>query len=82
MKKFMVYLDDGQSCYKVAVPAKDKKDAIEFCNGNGEVICVKDVTEEYPLSLSKIAQALMAHGFSVSERDFILRTLARYDIAE
>ena len=41
MKKlhvYDVYLDDGRDCFKVTVPAENKKDAEAFTAGNGEVI--------------------------------------------
>ena len=82
MRKFMVYLDDGRDCYRIAVPAKDKKDAIKFCEGNGDVIGVKDVTEEYPISLDKISKALVCAQFGGVEIDLILRTLSKCNIAE
>ena len=82
MKKFMVYLDDGKNCYKVAVPAENKNDAIKFCEGNGEVISVKDVTEDYPISLDKVGKALALAQFGGVEIDLILRTLSRCNIAE
>ena len=82
MKKFMVYLDDGRDCYKVAVPAENKKDAIKFCEGNGEVISVKDVTEDYPISLDKVGKALALAQFGGVEIDLILRTLSKCNIAE
>ena len=51
MKKYMVYLDDGRDCYKVAVPAANEKAARKYVEGNGEVIAVKDISEDYPISL-------------------------------
>lgn len=80
LRKYMVYLDDGESCYKVAIPAKNEKAAREYVAGNGEVIAVKDVTDEYPISLNKVAQAL--RDFGDTERDIILRTLQSKGIAE
>ena len=46
MKKYMIYLDDGRDCYKLAIPAKDEKAAREYVQGNGEVIAVKEVTND------------------------------------
>ena len=58
MKKYMVYMDDGRDCFKVAVPANNEKTARKYVEGNGEVIAVKDITEDFPISLDKVAQAL------------------------
>lgn len=30
MKKYMVYMDDGRDCFKVAVPAKTEKEARKY----------------------------------------------------
>ena len=57
MKKYMVYLDDGKDCFKVAVPAVNEKAARKYVEGNGEVIAVKDITEDFPISLDKVVQA-------------------------
>lgn len=37
MKKYMVYMDDGRDCFKVAVPAMNEKEARKYVEGNGEV---------------------------------------------
>ena len=62
MKKYMVYMDDGRDCFKVAVPANNEKAARKYVEGNGEVIAVKDITEDFPISLDKVAQALKMHS--------------------
>ena len=82
MKKFMVYLEDRNNVYKVAVPAKNKKAAIEYVHGNGDVIMVKDVTDEYPISVSKVGDALRHAGFGGVEIDLIMRCLTSCNIAE
>lgn len=82
MKKFMVYLEDRNNVYKVAVPAKSKKAAIEYVRGNGEVIAVTDVTGDYTISIEKVGQALHAAGFGETEMDFITRCLLTCNIAE
>ena len=82
LRKFIVYLDGGSDCFKIAVPAKNKKEAIKFCEGNGDLISVKDVTEEYPIDLSRVYKALLNAGFGYKEIDFITRTLQETQIAE
>lgn len=81
-RKYMVYLDDGRNVFKVAVAAICEEAAMAFVAGNGEVIAVKDVTEEYPIDNSKVMDALIAGGFGEYERDFICRALAEFGIAE
>lgn len=83
MRKFFVYLDDGsENVMKVAIPAKNEKDAREYVSGNGEVIAVKDVTDRYPISLEYVAKALINAGFGQTETDLITRTLQINDIAD
>lgn len=82
MKKYMVYMDDGRDCFKVAVPAKDEKAARRYVEGNGEIVAVKDVTEDYPISLDKVTRALKNAGFGQIEIDLVGRCLSFNDIAE
>ena len=82
MKKYMVYLDDGKDCYKLAIPAKDEKAAREYVQGNGEVIAVKEVTNDYSISADKVTQALQNAGFSKYEMDFITRSLREINICD
>lgn len=82
MKKYMVYLDDGRDCFKAAIPAANEKAARKYVEGNGEVIAVKDITEDFPISLDKVAQALKNAQFGQIEIDLITRCLSFNDIAE
>lgn len=82
MKKYMVYMDDGRDCFKVAVPAVSEKAARKYVEGNGEVIAVKDITDDYPISLDKVVQALRNAQFGQTEIDLITRCLSFNDIAE
>lgn len=82
LRKYMVYMDDGHDCFKLAIPAKDETHARELVSGNGDVISVKDVTGEYPISLDSVSNALLSLGFGRTEIDLILRTLSICDIAE
>lgn len=79
----MVYLEDGDYCYKAAVPAADKEEAVKFCEGNGRVVSVDDVTEYFDIKIDDIRDALNeASGLSQHEVDYILRTLTETGIAE
>ncbi len=82
MRKFMVYMDDGRDVYKLAIPAADEAAARKYTEGNGEVISVKDVTEDYPISLDKVVEALRLAQFGQAEIDFISRCLSFDRIAE
>ena len=82
MKKFMVYMEDREDVFKVAVPAESEKKAREYVDGNGEVIAIKDVTTDYPISNDKVARALEAAGFGKIEMDLITRALYQIGIAD
>lgn len=75
MKKYMVYLDDGETCFKIAVPAINERKAKEYVSGNGNVIAIRDITEEFPIDLDKVAQALRLASFGNTEIDLITRCL-------
>lgn len=82
MKKYLVYLDDSTDCFKVAVPANDEKAARKYVEGNGEIIAVKDISDDYPIDLNKVVQALRSAQFGQIEIDLITRCLSFNDIAE
>lgn len=82
MKKYIVYMDDGKNCFKIAVPAKNEKAAREYVKGNGEIIAVKDATEEFPISAEKVVSALSSAHFGEIEVDLIIRCLQMNNITE
>lgn len=86
MKKYFVYVEDnfgGEDIfYRLALPAKNEKEAKAFGEQNGRVIKVEDVTERYYISLDKVSEALQVAHFGEIEIDFILRTLSKMKIAE
>lgn len=73
LRKYMVYLDDGKNVFKCAIPAQNEEKAKEYASGNGEIIAVKDVTDEFSISLVRVENAL--DGLDKFEKDFILRAL-------
>ena len=46
IKRYVAYLDDGETVYKVNVPARYSKEVIEYCAGNGEVVAIKEIVEK------------------------------------
>lgn len=81
-KKYSVYIDDGQNCFKVAIPARNEAEARKYVEGNGEVIAVKEITEDFPISVEKVETALSMYGFGQTEKDLITRTLLMTNIAD
>ena len=82
LRKYVVYLDDGELVYKLYVPAVNEEAAKIYCEDNGDIVAVKDVTEEFPISANCVAAALRNYGFGETEMDLILRTLQTTGIAE
>lgn len=80
MNKYMVYLDDGENVFKVAVPAESVESACKFVQGNGEVIAVKDVTDDYQILERDVIDALLQADFGDTEIDFIARALREMNI--
>lgn len=81
-EKFIVYCDDGDSVYKLAIPAVSEGAARAWCNGVGEVIAVKNVTGDYHIDACKVSEALRNGGFSRTEIDFMVRALTELDLIE
>lgn len=73
---------DAGIVIKWLVPAANEKAARKYVEGNGEVIAVKDITDDYPISLDKVVQALRNAQFGQTEIDLITRCLSFNDIAE
>lgn len=84
---FMVYIDGGTDqdgndiLMKIAVPAKDEQDARDYVAGNGDIIAVQDVSDQYRINASRVYDALEKANFTQREIDFIVRTLQRTEIA-
>lgn len=81
-KKYSVYIDNGHSFLKAAIPARNEAEARKYVEGNGEVIAVKEITEDFPISVEKVAAALSRYGFGQTEIDLITRTLLMTNIAD
>ena len=77
----MVYLDDGFDCFKHAVAAKNEKDAIEYCSGNGDVVAVKDITQDTPISGRAVREEL-ANRFGENIIDLIISCLDKCGIID
>ena len=77
MKQFTVYtvyMDDNDDCYKVTVPAENAADAIQYLDGHGEVIAVKEAPLQN-IDLECLAETLTRACWGQMEIDVITRTL-------
>lgn len=78
MKNYKMYemiLDDGQNIIKVVCPALSVKDLKKQYSGNGEFVRIKEVTENYPLSITNIMISLREAGYGEIEREAIARII-------
>ena len=80
MKIFTVYLEDGDNCYKLTIPAFTKEQAIQYTAGNGEVIAIKENKKEnddlVDIDCQHLANTLKNSGWGQMEIDTITRTLS------
>lgn len=77
MKKFHVYnvyLDDGKSVFKEVIPAPSKKEAIDYCEGNGYTVAVHDC-DLRDIDLQCLADTLERNGWGKQEIAVITRCL-------
>lgn len=76
MRIYRIYLDDGENCYKLHIPAYSKKEAELYCQGNGEIINSTDVTSDFPISMGSLHDALKTK-FGQTEIDIIMRAISQ-----
>ncbi len=85
MKAYEMIIDDGH-VFKCVRPAESVKQLKYIYGGNGEMVRIKDVTEEYPLDLDYLRKVLrgQANGhFGEVETDIICSLVQRlYDNAD
>ena len=72
---YKVYLEDRINTYSAIIPAKSKKEVIEYCQGNGEIIKIKDITNDTPISVSSVYDALTSANFGQDEIDIVCRLI-------
>lgn len=60
---------------------KAAQDARDYVAGNGDIIAVQDVSDQYRINASRIYDALEKANFTQHEIDYIVRTLQRTEIA-
>lgn len=85
--KYLVYIDGGSDhdgrdvLMKIAVPARDEQDARDYVYGNGDIVAVREVSDDIRINAGRVYDALEKAGFSQTEIDFIVRTLTRTEVA-
>jgi len=75
--RYFVYVDDGDddSAMKIAVPQVSVEAAMDYCEGAGDIVAVKDVSDEFHFDELRVAEALENGGFSEIEIRFLTRAL-------
>lgn len=73
MKIFKVYLDDGRNFFRVRIPAFDEKQAVDFFDGNGKIIAVREETEYLGICSDWLEEQLRKTDMNVDERILISR---------
>ena len=79
MKKFKVYeiyMDDGRDCFKVIVPAQTKQGAIDYVNGNGEIVHIRESEIIKGIDVDRLADTLLKDGWGRAEVDVITRLIS------
>jgi len=74
LNKYEVILDDGSNVYKIHTVAESKKAAAKYCEGNGEIVRIKEVPEILP-DASRVREDLKRMGYGDAECDIVYRTL-------
>ena len=77
-RAYEIIMEDRDSVYKVVVPATNEKEAAKYVEGNGDVVRVKEITDDYPISTEKVVEALKAASFGKVEIDLITRLVLEY----
>lgn len=80
--KYLVYIDDGQDVYRVAIAAVSEDAARAWCAGNGEIVAIKDITEECKIYETTVSNALIAAGFDRDKVALMCRALSELGIIE
>lgn len=80
--KYFVYVDDGKDVYKIAIAAVSEDAAESWCVGSGEVVAVKDVTDQYHIDSNRVFKALEQSGFEPCEIDWMCRALREFEIID
>jgi hypothetical protein len=77
-RMYEMILDAGYHAYKVCRLARTIDKSIKQAAGNGEVVRVKDVTDDFPISANKVWAAMNDYGFGETEREAIVHLLREH----
>lgn len=78
MNLYKVIFEDRDNVYREFIPARTEKLAEAYIAGNGEIVSIADVTEQYPIRIDCVVEALRNYGFGKVEIDTITRMVQKY----
>lgn len=73
--EFIMEEKGNDNVYKMRRPAEDEEVLKYRYGGNGEFVTIRDVTDNYPISVSKVIKALKKAEFGEEEIDVISYSL-------
>ena len=74
-RMYEAIIDDGEQVFKASRLALDEEDFESRYGGNGELVRIRDVTEDFPISENAVRSALEAAGFGEAEREAVVSLL-------
>lgn len=74
-RMYEMIIDDGQQVFKAVRCGYTDADVVMRYGGNGEIVRIKDVTEDFPISERCVSDALKSFGDA--ERETVLQCLRK-----
>lgn len=71
-KLYKAIFETDTDAFKVYRTASSPAEFKKIYGGNGDIVSIKDVTEDYPISIPVLVSALRAGGFGSVEIDTIV----------
>lgn len=83
LRKYRVVIDTGENNFIEAfIPGRSISDVKRYCSGNGKIVHIQDITNEYKISHSRVSNILRNSGLTDIEYRFIVRALEISGITE
>lgn len=80
MKLYECTVDDGKNIFKTITAAKNKKELLDMCGGNGTFTKITDVTKEYnTISVDMLADTLSNAQYGKGEIELITALLEEHN---
>lgn len=76
---YKVFIEDHTDAYRIVVPAESKKDAMQYCAGNGDIIAIAEFPD-MAIHCDRLAEDLRRMAWGQDEINVIIRTLQRVGV--